>query len=62
MATFRTVRQTAALGILSEHHLRLLIAQGRCPGIRSGNRFLINVEALTEMLETESRRCMSEVG
>ena len=28
----------------------------RCPGIKAGNRFLVNVEALAEMLETESRK------
>lgn len=58
MPNFKTVRQTAALGYLSEHHLRLLIAQGKCPGIRSGNRFLVNVDALAEMLDGESRKCM----
>lgn len=55
MTTFKTIRQTAATGILSEHRLRILVAQGKCPGIKTGNRFLVNVEALMEMLETESR-------
>jgi len=55
MATFRTIRQTAALGIMSEHYIRLLVAEGRCPGIRTGNRFLVNVEALAEQLDAESR-------
>lgn len=58
MPNFKTVRQTAALGYLTEHHLRLLIAQGRCPGIRSGNRFMVNVDALAEMLDAESRKCL----
>lgn len=52
---FCTIRQTAALGIMSEHYLRLLVAQKKCPGIYTGNRFLINVEALQEQLEQESR-------
>lgn len=52
---FKTVRQTAATGLISEHYIRQLIACGRCPGIRSGNRFLVNIEALTEMLDLESR-------
>ena len=56
MVTFKTVRQTAALGILPEHRLRLLVAQGACPGIRTGNRFLVNVEALVEKLDAESRK------
>lgn len=58
MPEFKTIRQTAATGITSEHHLRLLVAQGKCPGIRSGNRFLINVQALAELLDAESRKCM----
>lgn len=56
MPEFKTIRQTAATGIISEHHLRLLVAQGRCPGIHSGNRFLVNVDALCEQLDTESRK------
>lgn len=58
MPEFKTIRQTAAAGITSEHYLRLLVAQGRCPGIRSGNRFLVNVSALCEMLDEESRRAV----
>ena len=55
MPVFKTIRQTAATGILSEHRLRLLVAEGKCPGIRTGNRFLVNVTALAEMLDRESR-------
>lgn len=60
MPTFKTIRQVAALGVLSENHLRLLVAQGKCPGIKAGNRFMVNVEALAELLDAESRRCMEE--
>ena len=56
MPTFKTIRQTAAMGILTEHRIRIMVAQGNCPGIRTGNRFLVNVEALAEQLEAESRR------
>lgn len=56
MAEFKTIRQTAATGILSEHRLRIMVAEGRCPGIKTGNRFLINVSALAEMLDEESRK------
>lgn len=52
--TFLTIRQTAATGILREHHLRLMEKQGRLPGIRSGNRFLVNVPLLVEQLNRES--------
>ena len=58
MITFKTVRQTAATGLLPEHRIRLLVAAGKCPGIKAGNRFLVNVEALAEMLEAESRKGM----
>ena len=51
---FLTIRQAAATGILTEHHLRLLEKQGKLPGIRSGNRFLINVPILIEQLDRES--------
>ena len=60
MPKFKTIRQTAATGILSEHHLRLLVAQGRCPGIRTGNRFLVNTEVLAEQLDKESRENCKE--
>ena len=56
MPEFKTIRQTAATGILSEHRIRLMVAAGQCPGIRTGNRFLVNVSALAEMLDAESRK------
>lgn len=59
---FLTIRKTEAAGIMSEHYLRLLVAQGKCPGIKSGNRFLINVEALAEQLEAESRQNCTAVN
>lgn len=55
MPTFKTIRQTAATGLLTEHRLRLMVAQGTCPGIRTGNRFLVNVDALAELLDRWSR-------
>lgn len=61
MAMFKTIRQTAAMGILTEHYLRILVARGQCPGIRTGNRFLINVDALEAQLNEESiKRCERE--
>lgn len=59
MPDFKTIRQTAATGIISEHYLRLLVARGECPGIRSGNRFLVNVTALCEQLDRASRERIS---
>lgn len=55
MPNFRTIRQVAGLGLLSEYQLRLMVAQKKCPGIYNGNRFLINLDALMEQLDKESR-------
>lgn len=55
MPKFLTIRQTAATGLITEHRLRILVAQGLCPGIKTGNRFMVNVTALAEQLDAESR-------
>lgn len=52
---FATVRSTAALGFITEHHLRLRIKSGRCPGIYHGNRFLVNVYGLISAMDEESK-------
>ena len=54
MAEYRTIRQVAASGLISEHYLRCMVARGECPGFRSGNRFLVNVEMLKEKLNEMS--------
>ena len=56
MAEYKTIRQVAASGLISEYFLRCMVARGECPGFRSGNRFLINVEQLKEKLNELSRR------
>ena len=61
MPEFKTIRQTAATGLLSEHRIRILVAEGKCPGIKTGNRFLVNVAALAEQLDRESRATTREV-
>lgn len=55
MPEFKTVRQVASSGLISEHFLRQLVARGECPGFFSGNRFLVNVQALAEILDARSR-------
>ncbi len=55
MVLLRTIRQTAKMGIISERQLRQLVTEGLCPGIRMGNRFMVNVTALSEMLDAKSR-------
>ncbi len=58
---FKTIRQTAAIGILNEHRIRVLVAEGRCPGMRTGNRFMVNVTALTKLLEDESCATLNQL-
>ena len=53
---FRTIRQVARELGVPEHLIRSLVAQGTCPGIYSGTRFLVHVDALREYLDKESRR------
>ena len=53
---FKTIRQVARYLDISESLVRRLVAQGVCPGVYSGNRFLVNVEALREYLEAKSRQ------
>lgn len=61
MPKFKTIRQIAATGLISEHFLRGMVARGECPGIRSGNRFLVNENELIEKLTEMSRRTEKEV-
>ena len=49
-----TIRETAATGILSEHHLRLMAKRGELPGIYSGTRFKVNYPLLVEKLNRDS--------
>ena len=53
---FRTVRRTAKMLEIPDHLIRSLVARGVCPGVYSGNRFLVHVEALREYLDAESRK------
>lgn len=53
---FRTIRQIAQEGIISQHFLRQLVAEGKCPGIQVGNRFMVRREQLVEWLNTTSRQ------
>lgn len=51
---FKTIRQTAATGILPEAAIRRMVAAGTCPGVKTGNRFLVNVGLLEETLSKMS--------
>ena len=53
---YRTIRQTAREIKFPENRIREMVKQGMCPGIYSGTRFLVNVDALVEQPDAESRR------
>ena len=40
----------------SERWLRQLISEGRCPGIRVGNRFMIDIDTLNDWIKCEALR------
>ena len=48
--TMKTIRQTAATGILPEHAIRQLVKQNKIPCLKIGNKTLINYEKLCAML------------
>jgi len=49
-----TIRQTAACCPLSEYALRLLLKQGKLPGIYVGTKYLVNVDRLIDQLNGEA--------
>ena len=50
---FPSIREAAARGPLSEYCLRLMLKEGKLPGIYSGRKFLVNYEKLLEQLDSE---------
>ena len=46
----RTIKEIARLGIVSEWTLRRWVQERRIPFITSGNRVLINLDVLCDML------------
>lgn len=54
MPMMKTIRRTAALGILSEHQLRIMLKRGQLPGVYCGNRYMVNVDALIAQINKES--------
>ena len=58
---FLTIRQTASTGILSEHHLRMMVKKGTLPGIYAGTRFLVNYELLVQQLNSASEKAVQGV-
>lgn len=48
---FPSIRETARRGPLSEHCLRIMLKEGRLPGVFSGKKFLVNYSKLLEQLD-----------
>ena len=52
---FPSIRETAKRGPLTEHCLRLMLKQGKLPGVYSGKKFCVNYNALLEQLGASGR-------
>lgn len=59
---FVSIRKFAELGVISEYALRKMVKEGRCPGLYSGVKFLINQEALLNLLSVAGAVDSLEVG
>ena len=53
---FLTIRQFCRIHGLSETLVRSRVADGTCPGLHSGNRFMVNVPLFLDILDKESMR------
>ena len=53
---FPSIREAARRGTLSEHCLRLMLAQGKLPGVYSGKKFLVNYGLLMEQINGEAKQ------
>ena len=54
------IREVAATGILSEYSLRALYRQGELPGIQLKKQFLVNYDALVDMLNSSTSQAKSK--
>lgn len=59
MSTFKTIREVAETGLLAEFRLRMMLHQGKLPGITAGKKFLVNVDMLMDQLEKESKAAVT---
>ena len=53
-AKFPSIRGAAKRGPLSEYCLRLMLKEGKLPGVYSGRKFLVNYDRLLEQLDHEA--------
>lgn len=56
MVTFASIKKASKIIGLSEPFIRKLVEEGKCPGYYTGTRFHVNVDALAEYLDKESRK------
>ena len=56
---FKTIRQTAATGILPEKELRSRLRRNALPHIKIGNRVYVNIPLLKTLLTVESTSSIS---
>ena len=54
------IREVAATGVLSEYTLRTLYHNGELPGIQLKKQFLVNYDALLDMLNTSTSQAKSK--
>ena len=54
MVKLLTVREASKVCGVSEYLLRNWVKLGKCPGMYSGNRFLVNVEQLEKKIMEET--------
>ncbi len=54
------IREVAATGLLSEYTLRTLYRNGELPGIQLKKQFLVNYDALVDMLNTSTSQAKSK--
>lgn len=52
MKIYMTIRETSEYTGLSQHYIRLGCRSGAIPHMRAGNKYLINVPAMLDMLRT----------
>lgn len=53
---FLTIRDASTVTGLSQHSLRQGVRSGRYPHIRAGEKYLLNMPLLRELLDEESRK------
>lgn len=60
MPHLETIRQTAKLAGLAVYHVRKLVLQGKVKYVRSGSKYLVNVDSLIEYLNNGEARTEAE--